>query len=1141
MARKAYNGYPEKSYYDNTMYNGIVATGDPLNEGSFALITNFDISDSGKSLIPRLGYLTTLFEVGGVPVRLSDEVIMYREPNVGRHVIMDLNELDTDKGAYLVDVTQYNIVDNLIANGHRIVNYDTKDLVEYFFKQVPALEHIPGKVKHIFSRSTPQGTTNLSPIIDLNGVTQYIIKMKYKKPEDPEDPEDSGELDYWLKVMYREKENPRIEEDNLADTLIFGVIDMSEQTTNFLNRNIASSVSLIPDPIRYMETASDDLADSNTDVNRPILLKVNDKYTTQRLPISFKTSLDIKVDPTFYLQNPVAITGNEDTAKWAYRFDIVSTSKLTDFPVYKTPWRTINTLDGTNPIIPELDLDSVGITKEKYTYYILGEGATNVSSSSRLTTDPIGLLNEETEMFKELADGGVVASNQITELGDLVFAYTKHKAIADSFTKNVRTFTDVDNDLFTQLKLYFVSEDTIKAGVVKYSVPYDNLANRTRYVENSRPKPPGYETTEDPMFSPGFMISGEDYAKMDRMTPTQFALDAMKKSEDYEIEVVYMPFVSYIKTYDTSNELVDETVYLLSLGGIFAGGMFDYPTATNIPEYSLVLNVPKKYMFFKEPAFKTINLWNNFTTLNINKLLPKVPRSVFDKGVSLILYLHPYNTDELEDLQGRNYNRIKTANAAWDAASYTQSVIATWGADKDVTYIDDIQDDDAEIITTANKGIVFENRLVLWNANKVYISEEGNYNYFTNKMKKEFPEEVLKIISFKTILLVFTTQHLYAIHRVEAETPTGNFDEEGVPEVALEVIWIHQPVLYNINPERRYLDVIQVYNQMVLFYSNEGQLYMIRPSTTIDNETQFGIQYFNKSANAVLANFHEYITGRLYTYNKVEQLDEHNQVKKDDVQIKAIVDIDTIRIIYFVPDKITFILNYDVVNNRYTTYDTLSFTDVLSTNHVEGGEMYITKENYSSYFTLPISRFNDVDLNVDMHYSSSFKKEPIFTLLDSGNLNLNNHITKRMRDLKIVMKNIDSSKILYNAEVLMDDTVIYPFYNNMFNVRMSNGPDSRIVVDKVPVDDMNDLFGLTQTIGFSGARTNMNSYYLYDDNDFFNKNSLLKTETLNSNKLIEYNSSITSMGKVVRIKIQLISKGKYKLQSFGIVYKERRI
>lgn len=1136
MARKAYNGYPEKSYYDNTMYNGIVATGDPLNEGSFALITNFDISDSGKSLIPRLGYLTTLFEVEGVPVRLSDKIIMYREPNVGRHVVMDLNVLDTTKGAYLIDITQYNVENNILVNGHKIVNYDTKDLVEYFDDRVDELEHVADKAKHIFSRSTPQGTTNLSPIIDLNGVTQYIIKMKYKKPED------DGELDYWLKVMYREKANQRIEEDNLADTLIFSAVDMSEQTTNFLNRNIASSVSLIPDPIRYMEPASNDLVDSNvTDVNRPILLKVNDKYTTQRLPMSYKSSLDIKVDPTFYLQNPVVITGNEDTAKWAYRFDVVSTSTLSDFPVYKTPWRELKTLTDYNFIIPELDLNSASITKEKYTYYILGEGATNVSSSSRLTTDPIGLANEETEMFKELAHGGVIASNQITDLGDLVFAYTKHKAIADSFEKNVRQFTDVDNDLFTQLKLYFVSEDTIKAGVVKYGVSYDNLANRTRYVENSRPKPPGYVTTEDPVFSPGFMISGEDYAKMDKMTPAQFALDAIKKSEEFEIEIVYMPFVRQIITYNTSSEVLDTTMYILSLGGIFAGGMSGYPTATNIPSYPLVLNVPKKYTFFRERAFETIDLWNNFTTLNINKLLPKVPRIVFDKGVSLILYLHPYNTVELEDLQGSNYNRIKIANAEWDAASYTQSVIATWGADKDVTYIDDIQDDDAEIITTANKGIIFENRLVLWHANKVYISEEGNYNYFTNKMKKEFPEEVLKIISFKTILLVFTTQHLYAIHRVEAETPTGNFDEEGVPEVILEVIWIHQPVLYNINPERRYLDVIQVYNQMVLFYSNEGQLYMIRPSTTIDNETQFGIQYFNKSANAVLANFHEYINDRLHTYNKVEQLDEYNQVKKDDVQIKAIVDIDTIRIMYFVPDKITFILNYDVVNNRYTTYDTLSFTDVLSTNHVEGGEMYITKENGSSYFTLPISRFNDVDLNADMHYASSFKKEPIFTLLDSGNLNLNNHITKRMRDLKIVMKNIDSSKILYNAEVLMDDTVIYPFYNNMFNVRMSNGPDSRIAVDKVPVDDMNDLFGLTQTIGVSGARTNMNSYYLYDDNDFFNKNSLLKTETLNSNKLIEYNSSITSMGKVVRIKIQLISKGKYKLQSFGIVYKERRI
>ena len=98
-----------------------------------------------------------------------------------------------------------------------------------------------------------------------------------------------------------------------------------------------------------------------------------------------------------------------------------------------------------------------------------------------------------------------------------------------------------------------------------------------------------------------------------------------------------------------------------------------------------------------------------------------------------------------------------------------------------------------------------------------------------------------------------------------------------------------------------------------------------------------------------------------------------------------------------------------------------------------------------------------------------------------------------------------------------------------------------MVVEPVPVEDMNELFGLDQTIGVDGNRNDIHSYYLHDDNNFFKQHSLLKTETLNSSKLIEYNSSILSMGKVVRLRLQFISKGRYKLQSFGIVYKERHV
>jgi len=248
-----------------------------------------------------------------------------------------------------------------------------------------------------------------------------------------------------------------------------------------------------------------------------------------------------------------------------------------------------------------------------------------------------------------------------------------------------------------------------------------------------------------------------------------------------------------------------------------------------------------------------------------------------------------------------------------------------------------------------------------------------------------------------------------------------------------------------------------------------------------------------------------------------------------------------IKLFYIVPGRITFIVIYDVVNNRYTTYDTLSFTDINIIKHVEGGEFYLTKQNNVQYITLPVTNVNSVDQNVDVHYARMFKKEPVFTFLDTGNLNLNNHLVKRLRDLRITLKNLDATKILYNAELLIDDTIVRPFYGNDFKLRMLNGPDSSMVVDKVPVEDLNELFGMHETLGIEGSRNEIHSYYLHHDADFYTRNSLLKTETANSSRLIEYNSSILGVGKVIRLRLQFISKGKYKLQSFGIVYKERRI
>ena len=79
MARKSIKGYAEKNYYDNTRFSGITAVGDELNEGNFKHLVNFDIADTGRSLTPRKGFLTTALN----GVTLSDTTIYFQDAGTG--------------------------------------------------------------------------------------------------------------------------------------------------------------------------------------------------------------------------------------------------------------------------------------------------------------------------------------------------------------------------------------------------------------------------------------------------------------------------------------------------------------------------------------------------------------------------------------------------------------------------------------------------------------------------------------------------------------------------------------------------------------------------------------------------------------------------------------------------------------------------------------------------------------------------------------------------------------------------------------------------------------------------------------------------------------------------------------------------
>jgi hypothetical protein len=480
------------------------------------------------------------------------------------------------------------------------------------------------------------------------------------------------------------------------------------------------------------------------------------------------------------------------------------------------------------------------------------------------------------------------------------------------------------------------------------------------------------------------------------------------------------------------------------------------------------------------------------------------------------MYLRPYNITEIESKYGDDLELIKTA---WANTPYISSINLSYGYDKlSVTTIPLTLTKEPEDINTASDFMVFsDNYLVTWKGNTVYISEPGNYYFFKETSKITLGERVVKVIQFKTILLAFTTQHLYAIYQLDNSYQIAGtkVDEEGnikpTTETVEELVWARQIVLYNILTSHKYADLIQVFNQMVLFYSEDGQLFLIKPSTTIDDETRFSLQYFNKAANDILANYDVYINERL------EQYGVDTRITKDLVQIKGLVSVNYIKIFYYVPGVITYILIYDVLNNRYYVYDTLTFTDINDKMFIESGEMYTTVQNSKIYFTYPYVELYKQDTSTDMSVYDNFQKQPIVGLIDTGNLDLNNHLMKRFRDLQVIYKNISATSLLFTVETLLDDVVVKPYYNNVLEVRESNGV-STYVPTKV-----------------------YNNYDLITSGSAVQTNTLLDFSKYTSNKLITHKTSIVSMGKVIRLKMLFTSRGTYKIQAYGIIYKERRV
>lgn len=446
--------------------------------------------------------------------------------------------------------------------------------------------------------------------------------------------------------------------------------------------------------------------------------------------------------------------------------------------------------------------------------------------------------------------------------------------------------------------------------------------------------------------------------------------------------------------------------------------------------------------------------------------------------------------------------------------------------DEPTTYVRTLVED-PDNIKNAKDYVVFDSLLgehfVVYKDNALYISKENKPHYFPESYKKVYSEPIVKALPYKDLLLVFTTQNLYAVYLYETTTNVENgTNEDGTIKYVQQKVYnfASLPVLYNIMVNEKYKDAIQVYNQMILFYSADGQMFLIKPTAAIDSNTRFSIQYFNKSANDILLNYKQYIQERLIIYG----IDPN--IKDEDITIKVIANINHIKIFYNVPGKITYILVYDVLNNRYYTYDTVSFSDVKNIHYTPNGEVYLTEHDNKLYFTSVNQNKNGE--NVDTAYYNNFSPMPIQCEIDTGTINLNNHLKKRFKDLRVIYKNLDANELEFKLETFVDDIPIITYVDTCLEIRDVSGYST------LTVTEINKVIQLLKDKSLLIPDFEESSH-LIENNALFNFSSY------SSNKIITHRTNIVSKGKAIRFKMNFSSKGKYKIQGYGIIYKEHTV
>ena len=1160
MARKSIKGYAEKNYYDNTRFNGgVVATNDPLNEGSFKHLVNFDIADTGQSITPRKGFLTTkmVYKVDGtdVKVALDKDTIYFYDENLGQYVF--LTYMNNVLCAYRCPFDS--IKDNHIQDCGTISVINFADI-----GTINTLEPVYNEAKRI---------------VDENFVTCYVTKVKL-----------NGNY-IWLKLFYREKQSTYAGVDYAEDTLVLSYLNTNDigdyVDTNY--RNLASTQSVIPNPMQELYSYA------NTPVGHidklPMLYF---KTTDGKYLINTYQTLDgLKIYPNYNLRED-----NDENYVWAYTYEIVSSNRNLQFNdnvnySYKAPIFYLSNNTVYNKVASTLyevysRLQSTTYNENKQVfggtatydeyvsyieelkkpveksapsgmtsyivYMIPNNGYDPITINLSDTTTAFGVCNMvsrfsntrierrqgvvfDTETINRTdAHNAIVESNSIFSSGACTHIGTHTKYAHNSVREYFEYLYSTSN--YHKYKMYIEVFDNSDKSILNSQYGYNECVESKLMskVYSWKTDPISLTNFKDnPLYAALCNAQDVTFKYLNTSTKVLFTgtpSDSKVYSNlfpDY-VEgrgVIYticttLDIGTSIKTItiDKAEEIENNFIYDIdnnTYNQVFFISKDRYTntfTSTTIPrliwDSSTIVNVVHGSST-TESLFKFENNETLCATLSSDNVVYKWLDSLkfFDTNFNINYYLLKVPTNVDKELS-RDY-LINTTSLYINRLLYHDTNTPT-------TYVETIQDT-PELIRDSENYLVYNsalgNHLVTYINNKVFISLENKPYWFVQDYMKEYPEPVVKVIEYKDMLLVFTTQNLYAIYLYETTTSVQNgTDSEGNVQYVQQTVYSFAtlPVLYNLMVDSKYKDAIQVYNQMVLFYSSDGQLFLIKPTAAIDSNTRFSIQYFNKSANDILLNYRDYIQERLQVYGFSDIIEEK------DIKINVSATINYIKVFYSVPDLITYILVYDVLNNRYYTYDTIAFNNINSLQYIPTGEMYVTEHNDRLYFTVQHINTLEFDGNVDTMCYDNFTQYPIKSELDTGTINLNNHLKKRFKDLHVIYKNLNASGLEFALETYVDDVPIVTYIESTFEVQNIAGASNTLVV----VD-------------------NNKVKQLIEPSQLFDSNALFNFTDYTSNKIITHRSNIISKGKTIRVRMRFNSKGRYKIQGFGLIYKEHTI